>query len=122
MSLKLDDDEKLEDYAVDVRKLRGVHEHLVAKRSEIEALVAEEQNLDPIETMSGLAKEGLKSQVDQLLEQWETEKNEHGQIATGSERLRRLALEHFALEQQILDAQDDQVKEATEHTLDHRLR
>ena len=122
MSLKHDDDEKLEDYAVDVRKLRGVHELLVAKRSEIEALLAEEQKLGDSEKMEGSIKEGLKSQVDQLLEQWEKEKNEHGQIATGSERLRRLALEHFALEQQILDAQDDQVKEATEHPFDHRLR
>ena len=30
------DNEKLEDYAVDVRKLRGGHEAVVAKRSEIE--------------------------------------------------------------------------------------
>ena len=38
MNAEKDDDEKLEDYAVDVRELRGVHEHLVAKRSEIEVL------------------------------------------------------------------------------------
>ena len=122
MSLKHDDDEQLEDYAVDVRKLRGIHEHLVAKRSEIEALFAEEQKLGGSETMDVSTEEGLKSQVEALLEQWEKEKNEHGQIATGSERLRKLALEHFELEQQILDAQDEQVKEATEHPFDHRLR
>jgi len=43
MNAEKDDDEKLEDYAVDVRELRGVHEHLVAKRSQIEVLIAEER-------------------------------------------------------------------------------
>ena len=122
MSLKHDDDEKLEDYAVDVRKLRGVHEHLVAKRSEIEALTAEEQNLGPVETLADPAKERLKSLVDQLLDEWEKEKNEDGIVATGSAAFNRLAQEHFALEQQILDAQDEQVMEATEHPFDHPLR
>ena len=116
------DDEKLEDYAVDVRKLRGVHEAVVAKRSEIEALTAEEQNLGPVETLADPIKERLKSLVDQLLEQWEKEKNENGIVATGSVAFNKLAQEHFELEQQILDAQDEQVKEATEHPFDHRLR
>lgn len=74
MNAEKDDDEKLEDYAVDVRKLRGVHEHLVAKRSEIEVLIAEERKLGPVEAMSGPAYESLKSQVDRLLEEWENEK------------------------------------------------
>ena len=78
------DDEKLQDYAVDVRELRGVHEPIVAKRSEIEALTAEEQNLGAVETLTDPVKERLKSQVDQLLEQWEKEKNESGIVATGS--------------------------------------
>ncbi len=122
MNADKDDDEKLEDYAVDVRELRGVHEHLVAKRSEIEVLIAKEQNLGPVEELSGPACERLKAQVDQLLEEWEKEKVEAGRAATGSEAFNRLAQEHFDIEQQILDAQDEQVEEATEHPFEHRLR
>jgi hypothetical protein len=122
MNSKTDDDEKLEDYAVDVRELRGVHEHLVAKRSEIEVLIAEEQNLGPVEAMAGPAYERLKSQVDQLLEEWENEKKEVGRAATGSVAFNKLAQEHFDIEQQILDAQDEQVEEATEHPFEHPLR
>ena len=122
MNAEKDDDEKLEDYAVDVRELRGVHEHLVAKRSEIEVLIAEERNLGPVEAMSGPAYESLKSQVDRLLEEWENEKREAGRAATGSVAFNKLAQEHFDIEQQILDAQDEQVEEATEHPFEHPLR
>lgn len=122
MNADKDDDEKLEDYAVDVRELRRVHEHLVAKRSEIEVLIAKEQNLGPVEELSGPAYERLKAQVDQLLEEWEKEKVEAGRAATGSEAFNRLAQEHFDIEQQILDAQDEQVEEATEYPFEHRLR
>lgn len=116
------DDEKLEDYAVDVRRLKGVHQEIVAKKSEIEALVAKEQNLGPIEALSAPALERLKSQVDQLLDEWAKEKNEDGVAATGSVAFNKLAQEHFALEQQILDAEDEQVEEATEHPFKHPLR
>lgn len=122
MNAEKDDDEKLEDYAVDVRELRGVHEHLVAKRSEIEVLVADERNLGPVEAMSGPAYESLKSQVDRLLEEWENEKTEAGRGATRSVAFNKLAQEHFDIEQKILDAQDEQVEEATEHPFEHPLR
>lgn len=122
MNARSDDDEKLDDYAVDVRRLRGVHQDVVAKRTEIEALIAEEQNLGSVEAMTRPTLEHLKSQVDQLLEEWEREKNEDGLAATGSVAFNKLAQEHFDLEQQILDAQDEQVEEATERPFDHPLR
>jgi hypothetical protein len=122
MNPKTDEDEKLEDYAVDVRRLRGVHQALVAKRSEIEVLIADEQNLGSIDAMSSPAKERLKSQVARLLEQWEKERNEDGHAATGSVAFNKLAQQHFDIEQQILDAEDEQVKEATEHPFEHPLR
>lgn len=117
---KTNDDEKLEDYAVDVGRLKHVHQALIAKRSEIEALVAEEQGLSP--TVSEGAKEHLKSQVDKLLEEWEREKDEDGIVPTGSAAFNKLAREHFDLQQQILNAEDEQVDEATEHPFEHRLR
>ena len=83
MNAETADDEKLEDYAVDVRKLRGVHEQLVAKRSEIEALIAEERNLGSVEAMAGPAYERLKSQVDRLLDEWENEKTRSGSCRYG---------------------------------------
>jgi hypothetical protein len=117
-----DDSQKLEDYAVDVGELKSVHQKLVVKRSEIEALVAEEQNMGPIETMTDVAKEHLKSKVDQLLDEWEKEKIEDGVVATGSAAFNKLAQEHFDFEQQILQAEDEQVEEATHHPFAHPLR
>jgi len=123
MSLKKSNDaEKLEEYAVDVGRLKDVHQDLVAKRSQIEALVALEQNLGPVETISEDAKERLKSHVDKLLEEWEKEKKEDGIVPTGSVAFNKLAREHFDLQQQILNAEDEQVEEATEHPFDHPLR
>jgi hypothetical protein len=75
-----------------------------------------------VEAMAVPTCERLKSQVNQLLDQWEKEKNEDGRAATGSVAFNKLAQEHFDLEQQILDAQDEQVEEATEHPFEHPLR
>ncbi|MBA2125720.1 hypothetical protein DLM45_05710 [Hyphomicrobium methylovorum] len=122
MNAQSDDGERLEDYAVDVRKLRGVHQEVVAKKTEIEALIAMEQNLGPLEAINPAAMERLKAHVDQLLEQWEKEKTEDGRAVTGSVAFNKLAQEHFDLEQKILDAQDEQVEEATEHPFEHPLR
>ena len=47
--MNADTDEKLEDYAVDVRELKEVHEQIVATKSEIEALVANERGLGSVE-------------------------------------------------------------------------
>ena len=117
-----DKGEKLEDYAVDVRKLRHVHEDIVAKKSEIAALVAQEESLGPVEELSASAKEKLVAQVDHLLEEWEREKLEDGRPATGSVAFSKLAQEHFDLTQKILDAEDNQVEEATEHPFEHPIR
>ena len=72
--------------------------------------------------MSGPAYENLKSQVDRLLEEWENEKREAGRGPTRSVAFNKLAQEHFDIEQKILDAQDEQVEEATEHPFEHPLR
>ena len=122
MTNKANDSEKLEDYAVDVHKLREVHEKIVAKRNEIETLLAEEQHLGALEMLADTDRERLGYHVDQLLEQWEKERNEDGRVATGSEAFGKLAQEHFDLEQQVLDAQDEQFQEATEHPLEHPVR
>lgn len=122
MTNKAPDSEKLEDYAVDVRNLREVHERIVAKRKEMEALIAEEQQLGTWETLADPDRERLRHHVDQLLEQWEKEISSDGVVVTGSEVFSKLAQEHFNLEQQVLNAQDEQVKEATEHPFDHPLR
>lgn len=115
-------EEKLEDYAVDVRHLKGVHERVVAKRTEIEALVADERGLGSLQSLSDEAKEHLSAEVDQMLSDWEKEKSDDGTGVTGSPAFNKLALEHFALEQQILDAEDDQVEEASTHPFKHPLR
>ncbi len=94
----------------------------VAERKEIEALLAEEQHLGALEMLADPDRERLRDHVDQLLKQWEKERNEDGLVATGSEAFSKLAQEHFDLEQQVLDAQDDQVEEATEHPFEHPLR
>lgn len=122
MNAQNDKNEKLEDYAVDVRKLRGVHKQVVAKRRELESLVAEEQGAGPIDSLSETAKERLKADVDEMLAQWEKEKTEDGIGVTGSPAFNELAKEHFDLEQQILDAEDEQVEEATTHPFEHPLR
>src|SRR4051794_12449833 len=75
---KKNDAEQLQDYAVDVGPLKDVHRAIVAKRSEIEALIAQEEQLGALEAMSADAKDRLKSRVDQLLEEWERGKNEDG--------------------------------------------
>ena len=122
MTNKADESEKLESYAVDVRNLREVHERIVAKRNEIEAMLAEEQHLDPLETLADSERVNLKNHIAQLFEQWEKERGEDGQVTTGSEAFRKLAQELFDLEQQVLDAQDEQVEEATHHPFAHPLR
>lgn len=122
MTLKHDDTEKLNDYAVDLGPLKEVHEAKIAKRTEIEALVAQENGFGPIESLSDGAKEALAYEVDKLLEGWEREKDENGTASTGSVTFKRLANEYSALSRQIMDAQDNQVKEATERPFEHRLR
>jgi hypothetical protein len=123
MTLKKNkDEENLEEYAVDVGKLKEVHEELVAKTREIQELIAEEQQFGPLDAMTDSEYERLRSHVDQLLQEWEKEKNEDGRAVTGSVAFNRLAQERFAIEQQILDAEDEQVEEATEHPFEHPLR
>ena len=122
MTLKKPDTENLEDYAVDVGKLKSIHQRLVSKRGEIEALVAGEQGLEPPANMSSEAKQHLTTIVDRLLAEWQTERTKDGTGATGSVAFAKLAQAHFDLEQQILDAEDEQVEEATEHPFDHPLR
>jgi len=116
------DDEKLEDYAVDVRELRKVHEQLVATKYEIEALVAEERRLGPIGAMTDDQKENLRTTVEELLNKWEQARFAEGFKGHPDTPFNRLAQQHFDLEQQILDAEDEQVEEATEHPFDHPLR
>lgn len=122
MALKHDDTERLSDYAVDVGELKKVHEARVAKKSEIETLMAKEQGISQIDSLSEEAKNQLISDVDRHLEEWEREKIEGGKAATGSAAFNKLAEEHYALSQAIIAAQDEQVEEATEHPFDHRLR
>jgi hypothetical protein len=120
MNAEANDDEKLEDYAVDVRQLREVHEQLVATKGAIEALVAEERKLGPVEAMTDAQKEDLGMTVEALLEKWEEAKLEEGFSGHADTPFNRLAQERFDLEQEILNA--EQVEEATEHPFDHPLR
>jgi hypothetical protein len=98
MLKKSNDAEKREDDANDVGGLKHVDQELFAKRIQIEALIAEEQELGPI--VSEGAKQHLRSQVDMLLEEWEREKNEDGVVSTGSVAFNKLASEYFDLLQQ----------------------
>jgi hypothetical protein len=122
MNADTDEGEKLEDYAVDVRELKEVHEQIVAKKGEIEALVAKERGLGPIETMTDAQKGNLEQIVDDMLEKWEEAKLAEGFPGHPDTPFNRLAQQHFDLEQQILDAEDEQVEEATEHPFDKPLR
>lgn len=122
MTLKHDDGEQLSDYAVDVGELKKVHEAQVAKRIEIEALIAAEQGIGSVESLNEEAKERLTADVDRHLEEWEREKIEGGIAATGSAAFNKLAQEHYKLSQAILAAQDEQVREATERPFEHPLR
>ena len=67
MNADTDEGEKLEDYAVDVRELKHVHEQIVATKSEIEALVAKERKLGPLESLTDAQKEKLGQTVDEAL-------------------------------------------------------
>ena len=120
--MNADTDEKLEDYAVDVRELKEVHEQIVATKSEIEALVANERGLGSVELMTDAQKEQLNEIVDDMLEKWEEAKLAEGFPGHPDTPFNRLAQQHFDLEQQILDAEDEQVEEATEHPFDKPLR
>jgi hypothetical protein len=122
MNADTDEGEKLKDYAVDVRELKDVHEQIVATKSEIEALVAEERQLGPVGSLTDAQKEKLGQTVDEMLEKWEEAKLAEGFSGHPDTPFNRLAQRHFDLEQQILDAEDEQVKEATEHPFDKPLR
>jgi hypothetical protein len=122
MNTETNDDEKLEDYAVDVRELREVHEQLVATKGAIEALVVEERQLGPVDSMTDAQKEELRKTVEDKLERWEEAKLAEGFKGHPDTPFNRLAQEHFDLEQEILDAEDEQVEEATEHPFDKPLR
>ena len=78
MNADTDKGEKLEDYAVDVRELREVHEQIVATKGEIEALVANERQLGPVESMTDAQKEKLGETVADMLEKWEAAKLAEG--------------------------------------------
>ena len=122
MNADTDKGEKLEDYAVDVGELKEVHEQIVAAKSEIEALVASERGLGSVESMTDAQKEQLNEIVDDMLEKWEEAKLAEGFSGHPDTPFNRLAQQHFDLEQQILDAEDEQVEEATEHPFDKPLR
>ena len=122
MNADTDEGEKLEDYAVDVRELKGVHEQIVATKGEIEALVAKERQLGPVTSMTDAQKEELRNTVDDMLEKWEEAKLAEGFQGHPDTPFNRLAQQHFDLEQEILDAEDEQVEEATEHPFDKPLR
>lgn len=122
MSLKHDDSEKLSDYAVDLGPLKEIHEAKIAKRMEIEALIAKETGLGDVETLADARKDLLSAQVDQLLEEWERNKDATENVGSHSDEFKSLAQQYYALSQKIIEAQDDQVHEASEHPFDHRLR
>jgi hypothetical protein len=118
---KTHDAEPLQEYAVDIGPLKDVHLAIVAKRTEIEELIAQEEQLGIVGGMSDEAKERLKSRVDQLLEEWERDRDT--EISkTGSVAFQKLAREHFDLEQKILNAEDQQAEEVAERPFEHPLR
>ena len=78
MNADTDKGEELEDYAVDVRELKGVHEQIVATKGEIEALVANERGLGSVDSMTDAQKEQLNQIVDDMLEKWEEAKLAEG--------------------------------------------
>jgi hypothetical protein len=57
-----------------------------------------------------------------MLEKWEEARLAEGFPGHPDTPFNRLAQQHFDLEQQILDAEDEQVEEATEHPFDKPLR
>ena len=120
MNADTDKGEKLEDYAVDVRELREVHEQIVATKGEIEALVANERQLGPVKSMTDAQKEKLGETVADMLEKWEAAKLAEGFQGHADTPFNRLAQKHFDLEQEIFDAEDEQVEEATEHPFDNK--
>ena len=122
MNADNEEGERLEDYAVDVRKLKGVHEQIVATKEDIEALVANERQLGSLASMNDAQKEKLRETVEDMLEKWEEAKLAEGFQGHPDTPFNRLAQQHFNLEQQILDAEDEQVEEATEHPFDKPLR
>ena len=122
MNADTDKGEKLEDYAVDVRELKDVHEQIVATKSEIEALVAKERQLGPLASMTDAQKDALSDTVASMLEKWEEAKLAEGFQGHPDTPFNRLAQKHFELEQEIFDAEDEQVEEATEHPFDKPLR
>jgi hypothetical protein len=122
MTLKHAGTEKLSDYAVDLKPLKAIHEAKIAKRMEIEALIAKDFVLGPVASLPEARKKVLTAQVDQLLDEWESEKDHTGANSEHSETLGRLAKEYSALSQKIIEAQDRQVKEAANHPFEHRIR
>jgi len=122
MNTSKSNNEDLKDYAVDVATLKDIHQRIVSKRAEIETLVAEEQNFGSLASIDEEAKQKLRSIVDKLLAERQTEEAKDGTAATGSVAFNKLADELMRLEQKIFDAENEQVHEATQHPFDHPLR
>jgi hypothetical protein len=88
------------------KKLEELRRQLDQKTTQIEALVAMEHGMGPIENMQPSDYEQLQEHVEALLEQWEEEAEEGGSHELDIP-LNRLIAERFDIVRQILVACDE---------------
>jgi len=81
-------------------KLEQLRRQLDQKTTEIESLVAQQQDLGAIDDLDSAEYELLQAQVEEILDNWE-EAAEEGSRGLDDATLNRLIAERFEIEQQI---------------------